>query len=269
MRINNVKLGIFGAGNMAGAILNAILKNEIISPDKIFIFDKIEEKSAPYKDSGVHICGSLSEVARCADMSVIAIKPQDVPDLLTEIKDLTTGKCILSIAAGIGISYLKEKLAAGTFFIRVMPNTPFMISCGAAAISFEKDTPIRFKDAAESIFSSAGIFEIIDESHMNEIISVNGSSPAYFYKMIAAIAKSAKLQGIDPSIATKLAAKTMEGAARMILQSEKSVDCLISQVTSRGGTTIEAIGVMEREDFDGLIHRAMTACTKRAYELQK
>ena len=118
MQINNIKLGVFGVGNMAGAILNAILKNKIVSPDRIFIFDKIEEKSASFKALGVHVCSSLSEVASLSDMSIIAMKPQDVPTLLSEIRDLTAGKCVLTIAAGIGISYLKQNLAVGTLFYK-------------------------------------------------------------------------------------------------------------------------------------------------------
>ncbi len=228
-----------------------------------------ETKLGRFTDLGVCACVSNAQVVSKADIIILAVKPQMISKVLEEIRGEVKGKCLVSIAAGISSGYIKTIVGKDAFVLRTMPNTPMMIGRGAIAIAQDSTIPQKLFDAAVSIFSSAGEVEFLPEEKLNEIIGVNGSSPAFFFRLAQAMMLSAEKQGIDPEVALKLAAKTMEGASAMLLGSGYTPCELIRQVSSPGGTTIAALTAFDEFNFDELIEEAMLRCTKRAYELGK
>lgn len=264
-----MKLGIIGAGNMASAIVKGILKKQVFSPDEILIYDICREKVLAFEKRGLTAAMTPSSLAAAAELILVAVKPQQIDDVLSELYGYTGGKCIVSIVAGISTDYYKKKLGADTYVIRVMPNTPILLGCGATAIARNTGTPQDLYDKAVSVFSSAGEVAFVDEEHMNAVTGVNGSSPAYFFVMAKAMASCAAEQGIDMQTALRLAAKSMEGAAVMLLKSGKTPDELTAAVTSPGGTTLAALEEMQKRGFSEAIRSGMLACTRRAAEIGK
>jgi len=260
-------LGIIGAGNMAGAIINGVLHNGLLDAQKLCVYDTDEAKLAALGDRGVRLCASNAEVVLRSDVIVLAVKPQSMKEVLGQIKGQTDGKCMVSIAAGVPSAFIKSVLEKDAYVVRVMPNTPMLLGQGAIAIAQAQNVPKSLYDAAVSVFSCSGQVVFLPEEKLNEIIGVNGSSPAFFFRMAKAMRDAAEKQGIDPDVALKLIIKTMEGSAAMLKNAGSTPEELIKQVSSPGGTTVAALGAFDELGFDTLVGDAMTRCTKRAYEL--
>ncbi|MDL2273165.1 pyrroline-5-carboxylate reductase [Oscillospiraceae bacterium OttesenSCG-928-G22] len=265
----SLRLGIIGYGNMARAILESVLLNEQFAPSDIILYDTDPAKLQSRPSPEILAAESLRDLMRFSDLILLSIKPQVFPAVLPELKPYSAGKCFLTIAAGISTGYIKEHVGANTHVVRVMPNTPILYGKGATAIAKTDSVPHEYYKLAVSIFQSAGEIAFIDESQMNEITGVNGSSPAYYFLLVDAICKAAEEQGIESAAALRLAAKTMEGAAVMLLESGRSPAELAADVTSPGGTTLAALTAMEKLGFTNAVREGMLACTKRAYELGK
>lgn len=264
-----MRLGIIGAGNMASAIIEGVLAKQLFSPEEIIIYDINREKVSAFVERGFASAETPVELTNAAGLILLAVKPQQIDEVLTELAGSTEGKCIISIIAGVSSDYYKKRLGEGTYIVRVMPNTPILLGCGASAIASNRDVPQELYDKAVSLFSSAGEVAFVDEEHMNAVTAVNGSSPAYFFVMAKAMADYAAEQGIDAQDALRLAAKSMEGAATMLLRSGKTPDELTAAVTSPGGTTLAALEEMRKLGFSETIRSGMLACTKRASEIGK
>ena len=267
--MGDLRLGVIGFGNMAGAIIKSALHNNVFSLSEITVFDIDPQKMLFAREIGVNTASTHGEAVINSDIILLAVKPQIIETVLSEIKNVSEGRCFVSIAAGISGDYIKSLLSPKAYVLRVMPNTPIMVGRGATAVAKSDDVPYEYYKKAVSIFSSSGEVAFIDESRMNEIISVNSSSPAYFFLMVDAMVKSAEEQGIDKAVALRLSAKAMEGAAAMLLESGKSPEELASQVTSPGGTTFAALKALSDNRFQETVRKAMHSCTKRAYELGK
>ncbi len=260
-------IGFIGTGNMAGAMLHSLRAVRDCPFETIYVFDTSAEKMEPFVSIGCVACQSAAELAQKSDIIVPSVKPQVIAGVLEEIAPFTAGKTILTIAAGISTQYIRSVVGANTFLVRAMPNTPLMIGCGTVALAQADDVPAPVFNACRSVFEGSGDVHIIDESLMNEIIAVSSSTPAYFYKMVAAIAAAAAEMGVDYSLAVSMAARTMEGSAKMMLASGKTPQELIDQVSSKGGTTVAALGCMDEDHFDQIIARASQRCVARAKEL--
>lgn len=263
-------IGFIGAGNMASAILNGALQSGIFKGEQICIFDVLEEKCRPFAQKGVVVCGSSIELIKKCDMVVLAVKPQIYPVVLEEIKETVTNQHVLiSIAAGISTGYIQSAIGFECKVVRVMPNTPLLLGCGATALSKCACVTDSEFQIVSRLFSACGIVEILPESQMNAIIAVHGSSPAYVYRLAKAVIDGAVQQGIDSQVAAKLFIQTIKGSAMMLEQSGQTPDELIQMVASPGGTTLAALREMDETGFDESIQKAMEACTKRAEELGK
>ena len=258
--MSNKKIGFIGAGNMATAIINGMIGNKAKEPSMIYVFDNA--KLDIMKQKGVNACASANEAVEKSDIIVLAVKPQNYEEVLLGIKSsVTAEKVFVTIAAGISISYVTETLGVNCPAVRVMPNTPLLLGYGAIS---DEDFNEIYK-----MFSLSGEVCLFSESKMNEVISINGSSPAYFYLFALAMKQYAEEAGFDGETALKLIAKTMEGSAHMILESGDSLETLIQKVSSKGGTTIAALDVMKSKGIPEAIKEGMAACTKRAEELGK
>lgn len=200
----------------------------------------------------------------------MAVKPQHYAEAIASLKDAATAeKTFVSIAAGISISYVQNALGKACPVVRVMPNTPLLLGKGASALCPSDNISEEDKQIVEELFAGSGVCEYITEEHMNEIISVNGSSPAYIYLFAKAMADYAESCGIDYDKAMNLICATLEGSAAMLRESGDSADVLIEKVSSKGGTTIAALNKLREHGFTEAIRDAMQACTDRAEELGK
>lgn len=268
--MSNKKIGFIGAGNMATAIINGMIGNKAKEPSMIYVFDLDNAKLDIMKQKGVNACASANEAVEKSDIIVLAVKPQNYEEVLLGIKSsVTAEKVFVTIAAGISISYVTETLGVNCPAVRVMPNTPLLLGYGATAMCRSENISDEDFNEIYKMFSLSGEVCLFSESKMNEVISINGSSPAYFYLFALAMKQYAEEAGFDGETALKLIAKTMEGSAHMILESGDSLETLIQKVSSKGGTTIAALDVMKSKGIPEAINEGMAACTKRAEELGK
>lgn len=268
--MSEIKIAFIGAGNMATAIINGIIKSGSAKEQNIFIYDKLQDKMEVFEKQGMQICKSIGDAAQKAEYIFLAIKPQNYPEALPElIPYCKSGKVIITIAAGISSEYIMTALGYKCKVIRVMPNTPLLLGYGATAMCASEMITEEELNIVSNIFKSCGIVEYIPETLMNAVICVNGSSPAYVYLLAKAMLESAIKQGIDIEAAQRLINQTILGSAKMLIESGKSAQQLIDMVASPGGTTLASLQSFEQQNFEDIIDNAMKACTERAHELAK
>jgi len=263
------KIGFIGAGNMATAIVNGLLKSH--TPEEtIFVHDCNVRQLKHMAELGVNIAYTIEELVENSDIIVLAVKPQNYDEVLAEIKTAVTDKKIfVTIAAGISIDYVRKGLGMDCPMVRVMPNTPLLLGKGATAVCRSENISDKDFKTIYNMFAHSGEAVELPEEQMNSVIAVNGSSPAYVYLFAKAMTDYAVSVGIDKDTALKLVAQTFIGSAEMLLSSGDDPDTLIQKVCSKGGTTIEAVNVLNENNVPQIIMDAMAACTKRAEELGK
>ena len=261
------KLGILGLGKMGSSILFGIIRSNLYSKDEVLLYDVNEEVKNDLKSKGFKFSCNEQELVENVDTLLIAIKPQ----MFYKLKELNYSNLsltVVSIAAGKTIFNLQE-IFGNQKFIRVMPNTPALISCGATAIARGENVDEETFSKVKQIFASIGVVEEIKEDKMNEIIPINGSMPAYLYYFVQAFIEQGVKDGIDYEVAKKLACEAVIGSAKMILETDKSIDQLIKDVCSPGGATLEGLYVFENEKLKETIYKASIACVNKAYDLSK
>ena len=264
------KIGFIGAGNMATAIINGLISNKASKPEDINVFDLDENKLELMQNKGVNTLGSSADVVKNSGIIVLAVKPQNYSEVLADLKPCADdSKIFVSIAAGISIDYVRRGLSCDCPVVRVMPNTPLLLGKGASALCPSDNISERDFDTVKKMFSLSGTVEVISEEHMNQIISVNGSSPAYVYLLAKVMADYAESCGIEYDKAMNLICATLIGSAEMLKNSGDSPDKLIEKVSSKGGTTIAALDKLRDYKFEEAVTEAMKACTNRAEELEK
>lgn len=264
------KIGFIGAGNMATAIIKGLLSQNNGNPELVNVFDLSVEKCDIIKKMGVNVCKTGVDVMKNSDIIVLAVKPQNYSEVLQELKnDVTPDKTFVSIAAGISIKFVRNSLNCNCPVVRVMPNTPLLLKKGATALCPSDNISDENKQIVYDMFAGSGVCEYISEEHMNEVIAVNGSSPAYIYLFAKAMAEYAENHGIEYNKAMNLICAALEGSAAMLRESGDSADILIEKVSSKGGTTIAALEKLREHGFYEAVQDAMDACTKRAEELGK
>lgn len=264
------KLAVLGVGNMASAIIGGILSSKLGEASDLRLFDRMEEKLIPYAKKGAYAAKSLTDAVSGADYILLSVKPQNLTEVLGELKSTDlNGKTFISICAGVSTSIIEKKLGQRVPVVRVMPNTPLQIGLGVSALAKNDSVSDEAFDFAVSVFESSGMVLKLDESAMNAIISVNGSSPAYFYYFIDAMVKSARAQGLDCDGIVEAVCRTVIGSAEMLMRSGKTPEELIRAVTSPKGTTERAMNVLYEANVADTIDRAMRACTDRAAEMAR
>ena len=266
--MNQLRLGFIGAGNMATAILDGVVSKQVFQTERIIVSNPHSDKLQHPKALGVNVTNANEEVAAKSDIIILAVKPQMYEDVLAGLSELCSGKCIVSIAAGISSAWVRKRLP-GTSVIRVMPNTPLQLGFGATAIAESSDVSADLFQCVCNIFSAAGSIAVIPESQMDDVIPVSGSSPAFFFRMADVMVQWAQEQGMDPGVSLHLAAAAMKGSAEMLLSSGKTAAELTKQVCSPGGTTLAALTAFDDRNFNGLIYEAMNRCVLRSKELGK
>lgn len=262
--------GIIGTGNMGMAIIKGIKNSDLSKEFDLIAFDKFTTNNDELVNLGVEIADTASEVVQKCKYILFAVKPQNMNELLTEIKaNVTKDKVLISICAGISEEFIKSRTIPEAKTVLVMPNTPMMLGLGASAIA--RDSLILDEEfsVAKSVIASCGIAVEIPIEKMKEVIAINGSSPAFIYLFAKGFIDYANEVGIAPESALELFAKSLEGSAKMLTNSGLTVDELIKQVSSPGGTTMAGLEALYEGDLVGVVREAASACTRRAYELQE
>ena len=263
------KVGFVGLGNMGYAISKGLLKT--LSPEDIAFYDVDEDKCQLIsKEMNISLCKNNLEVVRDSKYVVLAIKPQMYDECISKIKSsLRKESVIISIAPGITINSLKESFGTDNKIVRVMPNTPSLVNEGMSVLSFSED---KFSEGEindiEAIFKSCGEIETIEEQYMDAIVPISGSSPAYIYMMIEALADGGVLLGLPRKLSYKLAAQSVLGSAKMVLETNQHPGELKDAVCSPGGTTIAAVSSLEKTGFRSSIIEAMSEAYAKTQELK-
>ncbi len=257
------KLGVIGTGNMGAAIINGINKSGM--DIEVFAYDKFTEKLSTLP---VTPCGDEITVVKQCKYVLLAVKPQMLAEVLDTIAPAVTADTVfISICAGISADFIRSHTIENAKVVLVMPNTPMMLGLGASAMSHDELVTDEEFAFARSVIGSCGITEVVPPDKMKEVIAINGSSPAFVYLYAKGFIDYAAQVGIDKDAALKLFAQTLIGSAKMLTDSGMTVDELIKQVSSPGGTTIAGLEKLYEGDITGDVQRACGACTKRAYEL--
>ena len=258
-------LGFIGTGNMGSAIIKGIANSNLC---KICAYDKDPEKLKALEQYKVTSCKSEQELTETCNYVLLAVKPQVLADVLDSIKPYVTKNHIfISICAGITSDFIKQHTNPAAKTAIVMPNTPAMLGLGASAIA--RDDYISDEDFAfaKEIIASCGMVKEIPMDKMKEIICINGSSPAFIYLFSKGFIDYAREVGIDETAALQLFAQSLTGSAKMLTDSDMTVEQLIKQVSSPGGTTLAGLDKLYTGDLEEMVKEACRACTKRAYEL--
>ena len=261
-----MRISFIGAGNMAGAIISGILAKGIVSANEITAADLTDHVSERF---GIHFTNNNREAAENADILFLSVKPQIYPAVIEEIRDLVTSdQLIITIAPGKTLQWLKDSFGGKELkIIRTMPNTPAMVQEGMTAVCPNEHVTDEDLQTALTLLGSFSRTEVVPEHLMDVVTSVSGSSPAWVFMLIEAMADAAVSDGMPRAQAYTFAAQAVYGSAKMVLESGKHPGALKDMVCSPAGTTIEAVRVLEKEGFRSAVFEAMKACTKRSREL--
>ncbi|WP_343348176.1 pyrroline-5-carboxylate reductase [Terrisporobacter petrolearius] len=264
------KIGFIGAGNMGGAILGGILNSKMIDNNHIIASAKSDRTIEKIKDDyNVNVTKDSKEVVEFSDLIVIGVKPDIYDEILEEIKDLIKDKIIITIAAGKTIEAMEKIIGDDKKIVRTMPNTPSLVGEGMTSLSPNKNISEEELSFVKSIFDSLGKSEVVKEDLIHAVIGASGSSTAYAFMFIEAIADGAVRAGMPRDKAYTFAAQGVLGAAKMVLDTDKHPGELKDMVCSPGGTTIEAVKVLEEEKFRGAVLKAIDSCIKKSVEMSK
>ena len=265
-----MKIGFLGGGNMAEALIAGMVRGDF-SPQDILVADISKDRLDYLEDAyGLHRV-QTRELLEQADAVILAVKPQVLPQILSELaQDISSKILLISIAAGIPLKEL-EALSGSSRVIRVMPNTPALVRYGVSVLSKSPSGTVQESDGAlaTEIFSAVGDALWLEEEQMDAVTALSGSGPAFVYRFADAMAESGVLMGLPRDLSSRLAAGTLLGAAMMIRENPQTPRDLESKVTSPGGTTIHGLAAMEKNNFSNSVEEGILAAFTRARELGK
>lgn len=261
-------LGFIGAGAMAEALLRGFIAQGLVEPAKCIVNDVNTERARHLANIlGVRVAGDNPEVLAAADIIFLAVKPQSAPGVLEELKSCWEARhLVVSIMAGVPTSFLEPFLGQARL-VRVMPNTPCLVQAGAAGISGGSRAGERDVRLVAELFNAVGKAFILSEDLLDAVTGLSGSAPAYVYMFIEALADGGVLAGLPRPVAQTLAAQTVLGAAKMVLETGEHPGTLKDRVASPAGTTIAGIAALEAGGFRGLVLKAVKAAADRSAEL--
>jgi pyrroline-5-carboxylate reductase len=264
-----MKIGFVGAGNMAEALMKGIISAGMALADDITASDVMpERRDFIAKTIGVGVTGDNIEVVRSSDIIVLAVKPNHVGPVLDELKPyLSSDHLLISIAAGVKIDVMERHLNWGVRVVRVMPNQPCLVGASASAFALGRSARKEDKETVQRILESVGVAFALDEKLLDAVTGLSGSGPAYVYMFIEALADGGVLAGLPRDVAITLAAQTVYGSAKTVLETRRHPAELKDMVASPGGTTIEGIRTLEENGFRGAVIDAVEAGAKKSAEM--
>jgi pyrroline-5-carboxylate reductase len=263
------KIGFIGGGKMGSVLIHGIVTREIAKAADITVADvdrvRLEELKGTY---GVCTTSSAKEAAEKANILILAVKPQNMADMLDTIAGaVTPSTLVISIAAGLPIAFFEKRFTKGVRIIRTMPNTPALAGEGMTALAAGDTASADDLAVAQQIFNAVGMSVIVKEDLMDAVTGLSGSGPAYGFTIIEALADGGVQMGLPRDIAVKLAAQTLLGAAKLVLMGDKHTGQLKDMVTSPGGTTIAGVRALEDGKLRGTLMAAVEAATLRSKAL--
>jgi pyrroline-5-carboxylate reductase len=263
-----MKLAVIGTGQMGQALVHAILSRAVLPPSAVVLYDVRTEKSRELAESwGCQAADSGPAAVSGADAVLLAVKPQVMRTVLEELAgDLKADALLISIAAGVTISQLRACAGPSVALARVMPNTPALIGSGVSAVYFDQASE-ELKAWTVRLLEASGLVFRVPENLMDAVTGLSGSGPAYVMLMIEAMADGGVRMGLPREMATQMAAQTVAGAARLVLETGSHPGILKDQVCSPAGTTIEAVASLERNGLRSALIEAVTQAAERSREL--
>lgn len=266
----NYSIGFIGAGNMGLPLIKGAVK--AFGTNKVIFRCAHDDKNKRISNElGVAFATTIPELTKQVEILVLAVKPQYYSDVLPQIKEGCPDNLILiSLAPGITLTYLKDYFEGAVRVVRAMPNTPAMVNEGVTGLCYsDDDFSSNEKDKVESLFQKVGTVSIVPEHLMDAVIVASGSSPAFVYLFMEALADSAVKYGIPRAQAYEMVAQTVVGAGKMLLETKEHPGKLKDAVCSPGGTTIAGVAALEEFGFRNAILKAGDACYEKAMQMKK
>jgi len=265
----NIRVAVLGTGKMGGILLQAFLKQNLFPPSQIHATVAHSERAVALSSQwGVDVSTDNLEAARQSDLILLGVKPFQVPDLIAKIKPaLTPKKTLVSFAASVKTGAIEEAAGMEIPVIRAMPNTPSALGAGIAALCSGRFVKPEQLELAQRIFETVGRTVIVDEKHMDAVTGLSGSGPAYIYIIIEALAEAGVKVGLPRDTATQLAAQTVFGAGKMVLETGYHPALLKDAVTTPAGCTVDGILELEEGGLRVTLIKAVMRATERAKQL--
>lgn len=263
-----MKIGIIGTGNMGGALMDAFALDQ---SNQMYAYNKGRGKlEAVCTRTGAKPADSVKDAVLGCDLVLLAVKPIIMPQVLDEIKEvITPDQIIVSVAVGLSIASYEAVLGSDKQIVRAMPNTPAAVQEGLTAFTFGETVTPENREQALSLFSLAGRTAVLPERLMNSVSALTGSSPAFVYMFIEAMADAGVYAGIPRAQAMEMAAQAVLGSAKMVLETGKHPGVLKDEVCSPGGTTIRGVAALEQGGMRGTVMEAIRATVEAAGVPQK
>jgi pyrroline-5-carboxylate reductase len=264
-----LKIGFLGAGRMATALAKGFARAGLTTAKDLMASDPVEGARAAFgKETSGKTTTSNVEVAKFAPVLILAVKPDQTGTVLADIREQFTEKHLLiSIAAGVPLAKMESALGSAARLVRVMPNTPALIGASASAFALAKSALPQDAELTKKLLSSVGVAFQVKESLLDAVTGLSGSGPAYAYLFIEALSDGGVAAGLPRDVATQLAAQTVLGSARMVLETGMHPGALKDMVTSPGGTTIEGLHELEKGKLRGTVISAVRAATEKSKKL--
>ena len=261
-------VGVIGAGNMAEALIRGLVRGDHVPANRITASgprrERLDELARGY---GIAVTTDNREVAH-AELVVLSVKPQILDKVLREVgAELRPGTLVVSIAAGVDTESIEDAIAEGVRVVRAMPNTPALVGAGATAIAPGKHAGEADLATAKALFDAVGITVVLDEHHLDAVTGLSGSGPAYIFLILEALSDAGVKVGLSRRNAQRLAAQTVLGSAKMLLETDEHVGRLKDMVTSPGGTAIAGLHTLEEGGLRTTLINAVETATRRAREL--
>jgi len=261
-------IACIGAGQMAEALIGGLLGAQIVDAACLCATDPSEARQGLIKQRfGIHVGSDNREAASWADIVLLAVKPQVLDAVLADLSSCLSGRLLISIAAGIAIPHIAGRLPAGARIVRVMPNAPAMVREGMSVLAFGPTVTAHDQELVQEMFGSVGRVAVVDEALMDAVTGLSGSGPAYIFMAIEALADGGVKMGLPRAVAQLLAAQTVLGAARTVLDTGEHPGRLKDGVASPGGTTIAGLHQLEQGGLRASLIAAVRAATERSGEL--
>jgi len=271
-KVGEMSIGFVGAGQMATALIGGLINAGVVPASQVYASDASQAALQALADThGINVCHSNVELVQRAQIIVLAVKPGIVPKVLVKaVHDaLTKDHLVVSIAAGVTLSTIESLCPPSTRVVRVMPNTPALVSCGASAYALGSHATGGDGDIVNVLLSAIGVAHMLPEKNINAVTGLSGSGPAYIFVLIEALADGGVRSGLPRHVAQSLAAQTVLGAAKMVLDTGKHPAQLKDAVASPGGTTIAGLHALEQAGFRSAVINAVVAASERADQMSK
>ncbi len=266
------KIGFVGGGQMGEALIKGLISAKLYEKSHIYVAESDDTRRAYMETTyAVHTFNTADDIWQSCSIVVLSVKPQAMESVLKNSQDhAKTSHLIITLAAGLPISFYEKNLGQNTFkIVRVMPNTPALVLEGASALSYNANVTQKEIDKADAIFGAVGQTVVLDEHYLDAVTGLSGSGPAYVFTFIEALIDAGIKTGLTRDAAETLAVQTVLGSVRLMQKKKVHPAVLRAQVTSPGGTTIAGLHVLEKNGFRGIIMDAIEAATNRSKELGK